>query len=84
MKFYEINSQYFEGGTEYFADARDAKREAREAARSTGLEVIVDRVEVNTTKAGLVRLASGRGWCVSREQVYRTRGVSTHRKRETV
>ena len=72
MKFYEVNCDgYFEdeGGIGYFTTLSAATRAAREAANVSGFEVAVDQVEAETTKAGIVLLASGRGWCVSRKTI---------------
>jgi hypothetical protein len=73
MKFYEVCCDgYFEdeGNTGYFATLNEAKRVARDAANQAGCDVLVDQVEAATTKAGIVQLASGRDWCISRETVF--------------
>ena len=75
MKFYAINHDgASEDGSAYFETFAEAKKAAREIALDSDTCVEVDRVEVGTLKSDIVRLASGRGWCLSRTPVYVARG----------
>jgi hypothetical protein len=75
VKFYEIcHDGVAEDGSAYFETLDEAKRVAREVAADSDTDVEVDRVEASMLKSGIVKLASGRGWCLSRETVYTTKG----------
>lgn len=70
MKFYAVSSiEYISGeGEEYFATKAEAMREARSLDDPS---VTVFRVELgDTSKAGIIALANGRGWCASRVLIY--------------
>lgn len=69
-KFYQIISSYFENGEQFYLKLDDAKADARDAAAHEGMHINVDRVEANTSKEGIVKLANRSGWCLSRETVY--------------
>jgi hypothetical protein len=75
VKFYEINADGIsEDGTAYYETLDEAKQAARELARDDDMDIVVDRVEASVLRSGIIKLASGRGWCLSRETVFVAKG----------